>query len=242
MKVRLMAFNIERNNLRTIVYKFAPVLISLLAAPLSFAQDVAPDVLLKAATADVIAIIRRDKDIEAGNPAKAAALVETRILPFFDFPRMTQTVAARNWRLATPEQKNALTTEFKTLLVRTYSTAMSNNRDQIIEFKRLRAASGDTEVTVRSVMTQSNSEPLTIDYRMEKIAAGWTVCDINVDGISLISTYREAFAVKVRDDGMEGLIKSLADSNEHSESGFRLRQKASFYFTALVQSILQSGR
>ena len=222
--------------------KFALALISLLAAPLSFAQDAAPDVLLKAATADVIAIIRQDKDIEAGDPAKAAVLVETRIRPFFDFPRMTQTVAARNWRLATPEQQNALTTEFKTLLVRTYSTAMSNNRDQVIEFKRLRAVPGDTEVTVRSVMEQRNTEPLTIDYHMEKLAAGWTVCDINVDGISLISTYREAFAGKVRDGGIEGLIKSLADSNRHDESRLRLRQKTRFYFTAFVQSILQGGR
>lgn len=108
--------------MRKIVFKSALVLISALAVPFSLAQDVAPDVLLKAATLEVIAIIRQDKDIQAGNPAKVADLGETRILPLFDFTRMTQIAVARNWRLATPEQQKALTTEFKTLLVRTYST------------------------------------------------------------------------------------------------------------------------
>jgi phospholipid transport system substrate-binding protein len=224
------------------ICQFALVLIASLAAPLSYAWDIAPDVLLKAATVDVIAIIRQDKEIQAGNPAKAARLVESRIQPFFDFAHLTQTVAARNWRLATPEQQNALTVEFKTLLVRTYSTAMSDNRDEVIEFRPLHAESGDTEVTVRSVIRLRNAEPLTIDYHMEKIAAEWKVSDIKINGISMISTYREAFAGKVREGGMEGLIKSLADSNQHVESRLRLRQKAGFYITAFVQTILQSGR
>ena len=224
------------------VYTLSLVLVSTLAAPLSYARDVAPDVLLQAATVDVIAIIRQDKDIQAGNPAKAASLVESVIQPFFDFPHLTQTVAGRNWRLATPEQQSALTVEFKTLLLRTYSTAMSDNRDEVIEFRPLRAESGDTEVMVRSVIKQRNAAPLTVDYHLEKLAAGWQVCDINVDGISMISTYRESFADKIRDGGMEGLIKSLADSNQHVESRLRLRQKANFYITAFVQSILQSGR
>jgi phospholipid transport system substrate-binding protein len=237
-----MAFNIKGNNLRTLVCKFALVLITSLAAPLSLAQDVAPDVLLKTVTGEVIAIIRQDKDIQTGNPAKAAVLVESRIRPFFDFTRMTQTVAALNWRLATPEQQNTLTTEFKKFLVRTYSTAMSNSRDQVIEFRRLHAASGDTEVTVRSVMKQPRTEPLTIDYHMEKIAAGWKVYDIKINGISLISTYREAFAGKVRDGGMEGLIKSLADTNRQDDTRFQSHQTTRFYLTAFFQSILQGGR
>ena len=228
--------------MQKIVFKCALVLISALAAPFSLAQDVAPDVLLKAATLEVIAIIRQDKDIQAGNPAKVADLVETRILPLFDFDRMTQVAVARNWRLATPEQQKALTTEFKTLLVRTYSTALSSYRDQVIEFKRLRAASGDTEVTVKSVMKQPGTEPLTMDYDMGKIAAGWKVYDIKIDGVSLITTYRETFAGKVREGGVDGLIKSLSDKNRQGDARFRSHRTENFYVLAVVQNFLQGGR
>jgi phospholipid transport system substrate-binding protein len=225
-----------------IVFKSALVLIAALAAPFSLAQDVAPDVLLKAVTLEVIAIIGQDKDIQAGNPAKVADLIETKILPFFDFPRMTQTAMARNWRVATPEQQKALTMEFKTLLVRTYSTALSSYRGQVIEFKRLRAASGDTQVTVNSVMKQSGTDPLTMDYDMEKIAAGWKVYDIKIDGVSLIATYRETFAGKVREGGVDGLIKSLSDKNRQGDAGFRSHQTENFYFPAIVQIVMLGGR
>jgi phospholipid transport system substrate-binding protein len=188
-------------------------LISALAAPLSPAQDVAPDVMLKAVTSEVIAIIRQDKDIQAGDPAKVADLVETRILPLFDFTRMTQIAVARNWRLATPEQQKALTLEFKALLVRTYSTALSSYRDQVIEYKPLRLTPDATEVTVRSDVRQSGKERITIDYEMEKTSAGWKVYDVKIAGVSLVTTYRDAFAGKVRDSGIEGLIKSLSDKN-----------------------------
>ena len=209
--------------MRKIVLKSALVLISALAAPLPLAQDVAPDVLLKAVTLEVIAIIKQDKDIQiqAGNPAKVADLVETRILPLFDFTRITQIAVARNWRLATPEQQKALTTEFKTLLVRTYSTALSSYRDQAIEFKRLRAASGDTEVTVKSVIRQPGTVPLTMDYDMEKTTAGWKVYDVKIEGVSLITTYRETFAGIVRGGGVEGLIKSLSEKNRQGDDRFR---------------------
>jgi phospholipid transport system substrate-binding protein len=230
------------NNVRKIFLESVLALLSALAAQFSLAKDVAPDVLLKAATLEVIAIIKQDKDIQAGNPAKVADLIETRILPLFDFTRMTQIAVARNWRLATPEQQKALTTEFTTLLVRTYSTALSNYRDQVIEFKRLRAASGDTEVTVKSVIKQSGADPLTMDYDMETLAAGWKVYDIKIDGISLISTYRETFAGKVRAGGVEGLIKSLADNNRLRDSRVRSRQVENFYFVAIMQSVLQSRR
>jgi phospholipid transport system substrate-binding protein len=228
--------------MQKIVFKSALVLISALAAPFSLAQDVAPDVLLKAVTLEVIAIVRQDKDIQAGNPAKVAELVETRILPFFDFTRMTQTAMARNWRLATPEQQQALTTEFKTLLVRTYSTALSSYRDQVIEFKRPRAAPGDTEVTVKSVIKQPGTEPLTMDYDMEKIAAGWKVYDIKIDGVSLITTYRETFAGKVREGGVDGLIKSLSDKNRQGDARFRSHQTENFYVSVIARSVLQGGR
>jgi len=211
--MQLMAFTIRRSNMQEIVFKFALALISALAAPFSLAQDVAPDVLLKAVTSEVIAIIRQDKDIQAGDPAKVADLVETRILPLFDFTRMTRIAVARNWRLATSEQQEALTLEFKTLLVRTYSTALSGYRDQVIEYKPLRLAPDATEVTVKSDVQQAGAERLTIDYDMEKTPAGWKVYDIKIAGVSLVTTYRGTFAGKVRDGGIDGLIKSLSDRN-----------------------------
>jgi len=195
------------------VLKFALLLISVLAAPLSVAQDVAPDVLLKTVTSEVLAIIKQDGAIQAGNSAKVAELVETRILPHFDFARMTQIAVARNWRAASPEQQEALTSEFKTLLVRTYSTALSGYRDQVIEYKPLRAAPDATEVTVRSDVQQTGKERMTIDYDMEKMPTGWKVYDIKIAGVSLVTTYRDSFASRVREGGIEGLIKSLSDKN-----------------------------
>lgn len=191
----------------------ALVLISALAAPFSLAQDVAPDVLLELVTLEVLAIIRQDKDIQAGHPAKVAELVETKILPHFDFTRMTQIAAGRNWNLATPGQQQSLTAEFKTLLVRTYSTALSGYRDQVIEYKPLRVPPDATEVTVKSEMNQPGKERMTIDYRVEKTPAGWKVYDIQIAGISMVTTYRETFASRVREGGIEGLIKSLSDKN-----------------------------
>ncbi len=194
-------------------FNSALALISALLAPFALAQDVAPDVLLKTVTSEVIAIIKQDGAIQAGNSAKVTDLVETRILPHFDFARMTQIAVARNWRLATPEQQEALTLEFKTLLVRTYSTALSGYRDQVIEYRPLRAAPDATEVTVRSDMQQSGRERMTIDYDMEKTPAGWKVYDIKIAGVSLVTTYRDTFASRVRDGGIEGLIKALWDKN-----------------------------
>jgi phospholipid transport system substrate-binding protein len=224
-----------------IIFNFALLLLSALSAPFSLAEDVAPDALLKTVTVEVIAIIRQDKDIQAGNPVKVAEVVETRILPLFDFTRMTQLAVARNWRTATPEQQKALTKEFRTLLVRTYSTALSSYRDQVIEFKPLRAASGATEVTVRSVMKQPGMEPLAMDYDMEKLTADWKVYDIKIDGISLITTYRETFAGKVRDGGVEGLIKSLTDKNRLGDVRFRSHQTEDAAFPRILQSVLQGG-
>jgi len=183
------------------------------APAVALAQDVPPDVLLKAVTLEMIGIIVQDQDIQAGTPAKVADLVETRILPHFDFTRMTQIAVARNWRLATPEQQKALTLEFQTLLVRTYSTALSSYRNQVIEYKPLRVAPDATEVTVKSEVRQSRRERVTIDYDMEKTPAGWKVYDIKLGGVSLVTTYRDTFAGRVRAGGIEGLIKSLSDKN-----------------------------
>jgi len=199
--------------MRKVILRTALTLAAVLAASFSVAQDVAPDVLLRTVTAEVLAIIKQDGAIQAGDPAKVADLVETKILPHFDFARMTQIAVARNWRVATPEQQLALTTEFKTLLVRTYSAALSGYRDQVIEYRPLRAAPGATEVTVRSDLRQAGRERMSLDYDMEKTPAGGKVYDIKVAGVSLVTTYRDTFAGKVRDGGIEGLIKLLWDKN-----------------------------
>lgn len=195
-------------------------LLLFLLASVALAQDVAPDVMVKGITMDVLNIIKKDKDIQAGNPRKIADLVETRILPHFDFARMTQIAVAVNWRKATPEQKKALTEEFKTLLVRTYSNALTLYRDQAVDFKPLHMKAGDTEVTVKSEIRQKGAQqPVTLDYDMEKTANGWKVYDVKVGGVSLITNYREDFAAQVRESGIDGLIKALVSKNRGTGAG-----------------------
>ncbi len=189
-----------------------------LLVPAAQAQEPAPDALVKSISQEVIAVIKQDKDIQAGDPKKVEALIETKVLPHFNFTRMTQIAMARNWRLATPEQRKELTSEFKTLLVRTYSTALSNYRDQQIDYKPLRAKPEDVEVTVRSEVKQSgSSQPVAIDYEMEKTPNGWKVYDVKVGGVSLVTTYRDTFTSEVKEHGVDGLIKSLAAKNRQSE-------------------------
>ena len=189
-----------------------------LLVPVAQAQEPAPDVLVKSITEEVVAVLKQDKDIQAGNPKKIEELIEAKVLPHFNFTRMTRIAMARNWRLATPEQQKELTAEFKTLLVRTYSTALSNYRDQLIDYKPLRAKPEDVEVTVRSEVKQSgSSQPVAIDYEMEKTPNGWKVYDVKVGGVSLVTTYRDTFASEVKERGVDGLIKSLAAKNRQSE-------------------------
>jgi phospholipid transport system substrate-binding protein len=192
-----------------------------LAAPVLPAQEVEPNVLLQSATVEVIAALKQERDLHGGHPKLVASLVETKVLPLFDFSRMTQIAVARNWHLATPEQQAALTTEFKALLVRTYSTVLSSYRDQAIEFKSMHSAPADTEVTVKSIVKQSGTAPIAMDYNMEKTPAGWKVFDIKVAGVSLVTTYRDSFSEKIRDDGVDGLIKALEDKNRQGDSGSR---------------------
>jgi phospholipid transport system substrate-binding protein len=206
------------------------------AAP---SQAVSPDFLLNAATLDVVAIIEQDRDFQAGRPMKAAPLIETRILPLFDFVRMTRMAVARNWRLASPAQQTALTSEFKTLLVRSYSTALSAYRDPVIEFQPLRTALDATEVTVRSNVKQAGRERMAIDYDMEKTPAGWKVYDIKVGGVSLVTTYREAFFEQVRDGGVDGLIRSLSDQNRPRDPSPQSFKDRSFERLRLTWVLLQ---
>lgn len=185
-----------------------------LVAPLACAQTVAPDALVKGITDEVAATIMKDKDIQAGDTKKAADLIEAKIVPHFNFTRMARIAMARNWRSATPEQQKQIAAEFKTLLIRTYSTALTNYRDQEIDYKPLRAKPDDTEVTVKSdVKPTGATQPVSIDYDLEKTDDGWKIYDVKVDGISLVTTYRETFATEVREHGIDGLIKSLAAKN-----------------------------
>jgi phospholipid transport system substrate-binding protein len=189
-----------------------------LLIPVAQAQQPAPDVLVKTITEEVVTILKKDQDIQAGDAKKAADLIETKIVPHFNFARMTRIAMARNWRLASPEQQKELVGEFKTLLVRTYSTALSNYRDQQIDYRPLRAKPEDTEVTVKSdVKPSGSSQPISIDYEMEKTPNGWKVYDVKVGGVSLVTTYRDTFASEVRERGVDGLIKSLVAKNRQPE-------------------------
>jgi phospholipid transport system substrate-binding protein len=188
-------------------------LLAALVTPPALAEEIAPDVLVKSISEELIAAVRQDKGIRAGDPGKIAELVEAKILPHFDFRRTTQIAMGASWRRATPEQQEQLIREFRALLVRTYSGALAGYSDQVIEFRPLRAQPGDTEVTVRSQVRRSGAEPIAIEYDLEKTGAAWKVFDIRVAGISLAATYRSVFAEEVRNHGIDGLISLLSSKN-----------------------------
>ena len=193
----------------------APLLWALMMSP-AFAEELAPDALIKAVSTEVIAAIRQDPAIQAGDPRKIAELVEAKIVPHFDFRRATQTAVGAGWRRATPAQQERLVQEFRTLVLRTYSGALANYRDQVIEFRPLRMRPDDTEVTVYSRVKQSGAEPIVLEYDMARTDSGWKVFDIRVAGISLVANYRSAFADEVRNRGIDGLIELLATKNRQA--------------------------
>ena len=184
----------------------------------AFAQEDSPDALIKKVTDDVLTIVRQDKDIQGGNTKKAIALVEAKVLPHFNFLHMTALAVGRDWREATPEQKKQLAEEFKTLLVRTYSNALTGYKDQTIRYKPTKMQSGDTDVLVRTEIVQSGSKPIALDYSVEKLADGWKVYDVVVAGVSLVSNYRDTFAQEIRANKIDGLIKMLAAKNKQNEA------------------------
>ena len=182
------------------------------AAPSARAQE-APDAIVKRVATDVIASIRSDPAIQAGNEARIRDVLEAKLLPNFDFARMTALVMGKNWRSATPEQQKRVTDEFRALLVRTYSSALNNYRNETIDYKPLRMNPGDTEVTVRTLVQRASGAPIQIDYSMEKKADGWKCYDVIVGGVSLVTNYRDEFTQQVQAGGVDGLIKSLAAKN-----------------------------
>ena len=184
----------------------------------AFAQEESPDALIKKVTDDVLTIVRQDKDIQGGNTKKAIALVEAKVLQHFNFLHMTALAVGRDWREATPEQKKQLAEEFKTLLVRTYSNALTGYKDQTIRYKPTKMQSGDTDVLVRTEIVQSGSKPIALDYSVEKLPDGWKVYDVVVAGVSLVSNYRDTFAQEIRANKIDGLIKMLAAKNKQNEA------------------------
>ncbi|HKI63281.1 MAG TPA: ABC transporter substrate-binding protein [Burkholderiales bacterium] len=176
--------------------------------------DTPPDVLVKDVTLEVVHIIRSDKDIQSGDRRKIVGLIEAKVLPHFDFTSMTATAVGLSWRKATPEQKQRLTEEFRTLLVRTYASALSAYSDQRFDFRPLHARPSDTDVLVQVRIVQSGTQPVSIDYGMEKTASGWKAYDVTVGGVSLVANYRTEFGSIIRSEGIDGLIRNLHAKNE----------------------------
>ena len=190
----------------------------LASAPLVRAADEAPDALIKRVSSEVLDAIKSDKAIQSGEMNRVLALVDTKVMPNVNFTRMTASAVGRNWRQATPEQKARLQAEFKTLLIRTYSGALSQVNDQKLNVKPLRAAPGDTDVTVRTEVL-GRGDPVQLDYRMEKTPTGWKIYDLNVLGVWLVETYRTQFAQEVSAKGIDGLIASMSQRNQTNAGG-----------------------
>ena len=184
-----------------------------------FAQEDSPDALIKKVTEDVLTIVRQDKDIQNGNTKKAIELVEVKLLPNFNFMRMTALAMGKDWNKASPEQKKQLSDEFKTLLVRTYSNALTGYKDQTVRYKPTKMQAGDTDVVVKTEVVQAGAKPIQLDYSMEKQAEGWKVYDVIVAGVSLVTNYRDTFSQEVRANGVDGLIKMISAKNKQLEAG-----------------------
>ena len=183
------------------------------AAPGVYAEAQAPDVLIKNTAQEVLAIVKQDKDIQAGNQKRVLELVDAKVLPHFNFTRMTRLAVGKHWRTATEQQKKSLESEFRNMLVRTYTKAFSTYRDQVVQLKPLKMAEGATEVTVKTVIVKPGTPSISVDYDMEQTADGWKVYDLVVEGVSLVTSYRSTFAEQIQKDGIDGLIKTLQEKN-----------------------------
>ncbi|MFP5467223.1 MAG: phospholipid-binding protein MlaC [Gammaproteobacteria bacterium] len=195
----------------------ALVAVSAWSVPVVQAADEAPDALVKRISSEVLEAIKADPAIQSGDTQRIVALVDSKIMPSVNFTRMTSSAVGRFWRQATPEQQKALQDEFKTLLVRTYSGALAEVRDQTLNFRPMRARPEDKEVIVRSEV-RGRGEPIQLDYRLEQTEQGWKIYDLNVLGVWLVETYRSQFAQEINAKGIDGLIQSLAQRNKAGSS------------------------
>ena len=183
----------------------------------SFAIE-GPDELVKRTAEDVLAAVKSDKDIQAGDQGKIFALAEEKIVPNFNFDKVSRMVLGKNWIKATPEQKTAFQAEFRSLLIRTYATALSKYRNQVIEYKPFRKASESNVASVKTLIVQPGGQPIAVDYTLEKQADAWKVYDIVIEGVSLVTNYRGQFAQEIRTNGLDSLIKKLGDKNRAAEA------------------------
>ena len=193
------------------------ILSNLLVFP-AWSMDLAPDRLVDKTVHEVMEIIQKDEELKNGNKEKMLDLIESKILPHFNFTRMTQLAMGQHWSVAVPEQKNKLVDEFRTLLVRTYSNALTSYHDETIKVNPIQPLGDRVEIMVRTVIIQGNGkQPVPIDYNMEKKPDGWKVYDVTVAGVSLVTNYRGTFNSQVRKSGIEGLLKTLSDKNKSLE-------------------------
>ncbi len=186
----------------------------LACVPLLAAAQEAPDAMVKRIADELLAIVKTDKSLAAGDRERVLKLADEKVLPHFDFERMTRLAVGRNWAKASDAQKQALTREFRTFLVRTYSTSISAYRNQTIEVKPVKMVAQDTETTVRTAVIQPGGPPIPIDYSMAKGPSGWKVYDVVIDGVSLVTTYRGTFNDQIQKGGIDGLIKMLGERNQ----------------------------
>jgi len=193
------------------------ILSNLLVFP-AWSMDLAPDRLVDKTVHEVMEIIQKDEELKSGNKEKMLDLIESKILPHFNFTRMTQLAMGQHWSVAVPEQQNKLVDEFRTLLVRTYSNALTSYHDETIKVNPIQPLGDRVEIMIRTVIIQGNGkQPVPIDYSMEKKPDGWKVYDVTVAGVSLVTNYRGSFNSQVRKGGIEGLLKTLADKNKSLE-------------------------
>jgi phospholipid transport system substrate-binding protein len=196
--------------------RFVPALLSLAAGVAVAAQDLGPEELVRKVTAEVLEAIQHDKQLQAGDRKKALALAEEKILPLVDFREATRLAVGRAWNSATPDQRDRLTNEFRTLLVRIYSNAIGVYRGQTMRVQPVKTAPGATDVSVRNQYVSPGRPPTSVEYAMHKTPEGWKIYDITVEGVSLVLTYRGEFEQVVREGGIDGLIQRLAERNREN--------------------------
>lgn len=212
--------------MKKIKFSIVVLLSTLLLTPVTWAAEIRPDTLVEETAQEVLAIIKRDKDIQSGNKAKILNLVKSKILPHFNFTRMTRLAMGKNWSKASPQQKKELEKEFRTLLVRTYYKALAVYSDHTIKVSPVKNMAGKTDAMVKTEIIQPHGQPVSINYSMQKIKSAWKVYDITVAGISLVINYRGSFNSKVRSGGVEGLLKALNKKNRTLEAKDREKEKS----------------
>lgn len=208
----------EGQTMKPMLSKFLPTLMlaaAMLVAGGAHSQSTAatPDAMVRDLSNEVLNAIKADKALASGDTMRVQKLVDEKILPYVDFEKMTRLAVGRGWRQATPEQRTALTREFRTLLVRTYSGALSQVKDHQVQLRPFRAQPNESDVMVRTNIVASRGDPIQLDYRLEKTAAGWKIYDVNILGVWLVENYKSQFASEVNANGVDGLIKSLTERN-----------------------------